>query len=192
MDGGACNPRGHKESDMTKRLHFHFHLRTPPAWPKYLPKTPPLNTNTVAVMNPIYEWVGDINIQFAILQFSSVAQSCLTLSSQASLSITNSRAYSNSCPLGWWCHPTISSSVIPFSSCLQSFPESGSQYLLCWNRLLLISCVWLCDPMDCCKSGFPVIHHLLEFARTHVHWVSDAIWFIKFAFSRFYLFSIEE
>ena len=36
------------------------------------------------------------------------------------------RAYSNSCPLSRWCHPTISSSVIPFSSCLQSFPASGS------------------------------------------------------------------
>ena len=35
-------------------------------------------------------------------------------------------AYSNSCPLSWWCHPTISSSVVPFSSCLQSFPASGS------------------------------------------------------------------
>ena len=35
-------------------------------------------------------------------------------------------ACSNSCPLSRWCHPTISSSVIPFSSCLQSFPESGS------------------------------------------------------------------
>ena len=34
--------------------------------------------------------------------------------------------YSNSCPLCWWCHPTISSSVIPFSSWLQSFPASGS------------------------------------------------------------------
>ena len=33
--------------------------------------------------------------------------------------------YKNSCPLSWWCHPTISSSVIPFSSCLQSFPASG-------------------------------------------------------------------
>ena len=37
-----------------------------------------------------------------------------------------SRAYSNSCPLSQWCHPTISSSVIPFSSLLQSFPASGS------------------------------------------------------------------
>ena len=34
--------------------------------------------------------------------------------------------YSNSFPLGQWCHPTISSSVVPFSSCLQSFPTSGS------------------------------------------------------------------
>ena len=36
------------------------------------------------------------------------------------------RVYSNSCPLSQWCHPIISSSVIPFSSCLQSFPASGS------------------------------------------------------------------
>ena len=33
-------------------------------------------------------------------------------------------ASSNSCPSSWWCHPTISSSVIPFSSCIQSFPGS--------------------------------------------------------------------
>jgi len=45
-----------------------------------------------------------------------------TAAGQASLSITNS----NSCPLSRWCHPTISSSVVPFSSCLQSFPASGS------------------------------------------------------------------
>ena len=35
-------------------------------------------------------------------------------------------ACSNSCPLSWWYHPTISSSVISFSSCLQSCPASGS------------------------------------------------------------------
>ena len=45
---------------------------------------------------------------------------------QASLSITNSRTLPNSCPLSRWCHPTISSSAVPFSSCLQSFPTSGS------------------------------------------------------------------
>ena len=48
-----------------------------------------------------------------------------TAARQASLSITNSGVYSNSCPLTQWCHPTISSSVVPFS-CLPSFPASGS------------------------------------------------------------------
>ena len=38
----------------------------------------------------------------------------------------NPGACSNSCPSSRWCHPTISSSVVPFSSCLQSFPASGS------------------------------------------------------------------
>ena len=44
---------------------------------------------------------------------------------QASLSFTISTAYSKSCPLSCWCHPTISFSVVPFS-CPQSFPASGS------------------------------------------------------------------
>ena len=44
-----------------------------------------------------------------------------TAARQASLSITNSREFTHSCPSSWWCHPTI-----PFSSCLQSFPASGS------------------------------------------------------------------
>ena len=37
----------------------------------------------------------------------------------------SSRLCSNSCPLSWWCHPTILSSIILFSSCFQSFPASG-------------------------------------------------------------------
>ena len=49
-----------------------------------------------------------------------------TAARQASLSITNSGACANSCPSIQWCHPTILSSVIPFSSCAQSFPASGS------------------------------------------------------------------
>ena len=47
-----------------------------------------------------------------------------TAALQASLSTP--RACSNLCPSSRWCHPTISSSVVPFSSCLQYFPESGS------------------------------------------------------------------
>ena len=37
------------------------------------------------------------------------------------------------------------------------------------------SCLTLCDPMDCSTPGFPVLHHPLVFAQTHVHWGSDAI-----------------
>ena len=49
-----------------------------------------------------------------------------TAAYQASLSFTISRVCSNSCPLNWWCHLTISSFVAPLSSCPQSFPASGS------------------------------------------------------------------
>ena len=66
-------------------------------------------------------------------QFSSVTQSCLTLCVPMNCSIARlpcpspaPRVYSDSCPLNRWCHPTISSFVIPFSSCLQSFPASRS------------------------------------------------------------------
>ena len=37
------------------------------------------------------------------------------------------------------------------------------------------SCSTLCNPMDCSRPGFPVLHYLPELAQTHVHWVSDAI-----------------
>ena len=54
-----------------------------------------------------------------------VVKLCPTLSDP--MSYTHSPgACSNSCPLSQWCHPTISSSVVPFSSCLLSFPKSGS------------------------------------------------------------------
>ena len=55
-----------------------------------------------------------------------------TAAYQASLSITNSWSLSNSCPLSRWCHPTISSSVLPFSSRLLYFPAGSfpmSQFL---------------------------------------------------------------
>ena len=48
-----------------------------------------------------------------------------TAAHHTSLSFTISRVCSNSCPLSWLCHPTISSSIAPFSSCPQSFPASG-------------------------------------------------------------------
>ena len=70
---------------------------------------------------------------FLSVQFSSVAQSCQTLCDPVGLQQARlpcpsptPRAYSNLSASRWWCHSTISSSVIPFSSRLQSFPTSGS------------------------------------------------------------------
>ena len=49
-----------------------------------------------------------------------------TAAHQATCPSPTPRAYSNSRPSSWWCHPTILSSVVPFSPCLQSFPGSES------------------------------------------------------------------
>ena len=77
------------------------------------------------------------------VQFCSVhafIQSCLTL---RPLVLQHARlpcpspspgTCSNSCPSSWWCHPTISSSVVPFSSHLQSFPASGSALCIRWPK----------------------------------------------------------
>ena len=62
-----------------------------------------------------------LSVQFSPLQSLSRVRHFATpwtTAHQASLFITNSQSLPNSCPLRWWCHPTISSSVVPFSSCL--------------------------------------------------------------------------
>ena len=69
-----------------------------------------------------------MQIIFSQLVYSSVVSDSAPLWTavrQASLSI-NSQSLLNPCPLSQWCHPNISSSVVPFSACLQSFPASGS------------------------------------------------------------------
>ena len=71
-------------------------------------------------------------VDFSSVPFSSVVQSCLILCDPMDCSTPvpcpspTPRVYPNSCPLCRWCHPTISSSVVSFSSRLQSFPASGS------------------------------------------------------------------
>ena len=75
------------------------------------------------------EWIKKLSYIYTMVQlFSRVRLFAIRwiTARQASISITNSQVHSNLCPLSWWCHPAISSSVIPFSSCPQSFPASGS------------------------------------------------------------------
>ena len=97
--------------------------------------------------------------------FSSVAQSCLTLRPHG---LQHARfpcpsptpgACSNSCPSSQWCHPTISSSVIPFSSHLQSFPASGSlpmsQFFTSGGQSIRVSASALVLPMNI-QDWFPL------------------------------------
>ena len=58
----------------------------------------------------------------------------------------------NPCPLSWWCHPTILSSIIPFSSCSQSFPASGSFPMSQWCHSTISSSV---VPFSSCSQSFP-------------------------------------
>ena len=77
-----------------------------------------------------------VNQDVTSVQFSSVQFSCSVVSdslwphelqhTRPPCPSPSPRVYPNPCPLSQWCHPTISSSVVPFSSCLQSFPVSGS------------------------------------------------------------------
>ena len=68
-------------------------------------------------------------------------------------------AYSNSCPLSWWCHPTISSSVIPFSSHLQPFPASRSfptsQFFASGSQSIVFSASTSVLPMNT-QDWFPL------------------------------------
>ena len=75
---------------------------------------------------------------------------------------STARVHSDSCPLSWWCHPTISSSVIPFSSCPQCFPASRSfpmsqLFALAW-QIIGVSTSTLVLPMNIfiCKIVTPM------------------------------------
>ena len=67
--------------------------------------------------------------------------------------------YPKSCPLSWWCHPTISSSVIPFSSRLQSFPASESfprsQFFVSGGQSIGVSALASVLPMNI-QDWFPL------------------------------------
>ena len=67
--------------------------------------------------------------------------------------------HSDSCALSQWCHPTISSSLVPFSSCLQSFPASGSfqmsQFFASGGQSIGVSALTLVLPMNI-QDWFPL------------------------------------
>jgi len=113
------------------------------------------------------DWVwgklGLPSFQFSSAQFSfSVMSDSLWLSglhARLPCPSPTPRAYSNSCPSSRWCHPTISSSVIPFSSCLQSFPASVSflisQFFASGGQSIGVSALASVLPMNI-QNWFPL------------------------------------
>ena len=88
---------------------------------------PLLNTFNSSVIS-IFKF-HHISVQFSSVQSLSHVRLFVTpwiTACQASLSSQTPGVYSKSCSSSWWCHPAISSSVIPFSSCPQSLQASGS------------------------------------------------------------------
>ena len=119
-------------------------------------------------------------------QFSSVAQSCPSLPPHG---LQHARppcpsptpgVYSNSRPLSWWCHPTISSSIVPFSSCLQSFPASGSfqmsQFFTSGSQSIGVSASASVLPMNI-QDWFPLgwtYIHIVEYYLA-IKWLNRPI-----------------
>ena len=74
----------------------------------------------------------NVSVQFSRLLVSDSLQPHGQPQARPPCPLPTPGVHLNSCPLSWWCHPTISSSVVPFSSCPQSFPASRSFQM---NRL---------------------------------------------------------
>ena len=77
-------------------------------------------------------WILNKCLKHVVVAIQSITQSCLALRphrmqhTRLSCLSLSPGVCSNSCPSNWWCHPTVSVSVSPFSSSYQSFPASGS------------------------------------------------------------------
>ena len=89
-------------------------MRVPPLWPNYLLKASPPNIITFS------------SVQFSCSVVSDSLQPHVLQHARPPCPSPAPGVHPSSCPLSRWCHPTISASVVPLSSCLQSFPASGS------------------------------------------------------------------
>ena len=125
----GCEIWGHKESWVLKNWCF---------WTVVLEKTleSSLDCKEIKPINPkgnqSWIFIGRLMLKLKLQYFGQLMWKSDSLQphglqhTRLSCPSPTPGVYSNSCPLSRWCHPTISSSVIPFSSCLQSFPASRS------------------------------------------------------------------
>ena len=157
----GCNPWGHRESDGTEPVTLTYLL---------IEEQKPLNSfqNLPNFLNSHIQ----ISVQFSCSVMSDALQPHGLQHPRFPCPSTTPRACSNSCPLSRWCHPTISSSVCPFSSCLQSFPASGSfpmsQFFASGGQRIGVSALASVLPMNI-QDWFPLGLTDLIFLRSNVH-----------------------
>ena len=104
-------------------------------------------------------WLNFLTVQFSCSVVSDSLQPHGLQHTRPPFSSPIPRASSNSCPLSQWCHPTVSSSVVPFSSHLQSFPASRSfpmsQFFTSGGRSIRVSASASVLPMNI-QDWFPL------------------------------------
>ena len=107
----------------------------------------------------LYPQKGNSPVQFSCSLMSSSLQPQGLQHARPPCPSPTPGVYSNSCPLSQWCHPTISSSVVPFFSCLQSFPASGSfqksQFFTSGGQSIVVSSSASVLPMHI-KNWYPL------------------------------------
>ena len=136
-----------------------------------------------------FYWGNKASVQFSCSVMSDSLQPHETQHARPPCPSPTPGVHPNPCPSSWWCHPTISSSVITFSSCPQSFPASGSfqmSQLFAWGGqstgvsastsvLSIYPCPIpiLADGLRVCSleflAPFLIIHHSQKSGRDDVH-----------------------
>ena len=103
-------------------------------------------------------WTGS-SVQFSLSVMSNSLQPDGLQHARPPCPLRTPRVYPNSCPLSQWCYPTISSSVVPYCSHLQSFPATGSfpmsQFFTLHDQSIGVSASTSVLPMNI-KDGFPL------------------------------------
>ena len=118
-----------------------------------------LQDNLVHFQLPFHQGLSIVSVQFSSSVMSNSLWPHEPQHARPPCPSPAPRDCSNSCPSSWWCHPPISSSVVPFSSCLQSLPASGpfpvGQFFSSGDQSIGVSASASVLPMSI-KDWFPL------------------------------------
>ena len=121
-------------------------------------------------------WFMSSDISVQSLSRVQLFETPWTAARQASLSITNSRSSLKLMSMSWWCHPAISSSVVPFSSCSQSLPASES-----FPMSQLFAWVGQSTGVSALASFSLGLIILYSWGKTFLSTLPNTLWILRFS-----------